>query len=292
MNKMCVLVFGANGLLGSSLLPYLKERGYALVSAGRSSMMDYIIDPRSENQIHNLLIDIKPDVIINLIGATNVDACELDVSMAVQSNLIIPKAISDSINQSGNKDIHLIHVSTDQVYNGNGNSIESMVDPVNVYGLSKLAGELVINSATSTILRTNFFGKSKCESRTSFSDWVLRSLISKDNIVLYKNVFFNALHISTLCELVESIIIKKVFGTYNAGCRDGISKSEFALRIAEKLNLTTDSVVVGDFESCNLKAKRPLNMVMNVQKLESVIGKPCPWMDDEINKAIKEHINA
>ena len=66
----------------------------------------------------------------------------------------------------------------------------------NYYSFSKYAAELALR-VNSTILRTNFFGKSMCEQRSSFTDWVYHSAINKQNIVLFSDVFFSPLSMTT-----------------------------------------------------------------------------------------------
>ena len=67
------------------------------------------------------------------------------------------------------KKIHLIHISTDQIYDDSRPSIEADINIQNVYSFSKYAADLCVSSVSSTVLRTNFFGKSLCANRVSFS---------------------------------------------------------------------------------------------------------------------------
>ena len=130
---MRVMVFGASGFLGSRLTPYLTDNSFEVLTIGRSLGQDFNIDPTDSRAILELLDHIKPDCIVNLAAATNVDHCESDVSLAYMSNVAIPAAISDAITQKVNLKIQFIHISTDQVYSGTGPHSEGVVKPVNVY---------------------------------------------------------------------------------------------------------------------------------------------------------------
>lgn len=288
-----ILVFGSNGLLGSSLVPYLTERKQEVITAGRSSLLHHVLNTRDVEAVRSLLDNTRPDVVINLIAATNVDACEADLPMALQSNALIPAAISEAIAQSSNSPaIHLIHISTDQVYSGEGGHVEGVVSPVNVYGLTKLTGELMIRYPRSTVLRTNFYGKSQCASRISFSDWIYGALLRSENITLFTDVYFNALHVSSICDVIERIYQNEITGTYNLGCGSGISKAEFAVKFAKQLGLSVDSARMGRLEEHPLKARRPLNTIMDTDRLEKRLGFKCPEIQDEIVRTAMEYKHA
>ena len=250
-----VIVFGANGLLGSSLCPYLDSAGYHVFSAGRSEKLDFTLDVLNVDSVKQLFDAVRPDHAINLIAATNVDQCEADATMATKANTLIPAAISRAATASDAKNIHLVQISTDQVYEGIGDHVEEDVAPVNVYGLSKLAGELMMDQKRTAVLRTNFYGRSALSARPGFSDWVISTLTDGKDNTLFKDVRFSALHISSLCLIIQKALTSKLSGTYNVGCRDGISKADFALTLGAELGLSTCSAKVGALSDLTLKAR-------------------------------------
>ena len=288
MSVSKVLIFGSSGLLGSRLTPYLRSCGYDVVSVGRSDA-DYILTNFESNSLESLLKLHKPDCIINLIAATNVDICEKDVPLAVGSNMLVPAALSKAIDTFAPGSCHFIHISTDQVYDGTGEHKEDIICPLNVYGVTKYSGELMIKTPSVTILRTNFFGKSYNSSRVSFSDWVVRSLKNSERVTFFEDVRFSALHMDTLCELLDQIIIRRLTGTYNLGCRNGISKADFAILLAQNLGLSLEKVTIGKSTDLKLPARRPLNMTMDIGRFESVSGLKCPDIFEQINKTAQEY---
>jgi dTDP-4-dehydrorhamnose reductase len=185
----------------------------------------------------------------------------------------------------------LVHISTDQVYDGPGPHAEDEVHPINVYGLSKYTGELLAERVGATVLRSNFYGRSRCEGRVSFSDWVVRSLREKTPITVFDDVMFSAVHIDTLCDFIARSIERRPAGIFNAGCRDGISKAGFALALAHALGLPTDNVKVGTSADVFLKARRPLDMTLQVARLEAALNLQCPNMLNEIEHTWKEYLN-
>ena len=120
------------------------------------------IDLNDLEKLKDLIKNINPDIIINCVGNTNVDFCEKNKKIAFNDNALTVKNLVYCLQFLKTKP-HLIHISTDQVYNGvfKGNpSRENEICAKNIYGISKLKGELELkNYKKKTILRTNFFGK-------------------------------------------------------------------------------------------------------------------------------------
>lgn len=170
-----ILLLGATGLLGSSLRSVLAEQGHLVFTHGRSEGADYLADISNQAATFQLLDEISPDVIVNLVGLTNVDRCEAEPAEAYLVNVKPVENICDWINQRS-ANCHLVQISTDQLYDGNGCNDEQDVKLTNTYASTKYQAELAASSVSSTILRTNFFGLSHCSKRTSLTDWLFESL--------------------------------------------------------------------------------------------------------------------
>lgn len=289
-----VIVFGASGLLGASLVPVLRTRGYTVLAQSRGPGADLCLDPSNRTEVADVLALHRPVAVVNLVAATNVDQCETQTELAWQANAGVVAAIAEGIHALGNAPAarpHLVHISTDQVYDGPGPHAEDEVHPINVYGLTKYTGELLAERVGATILRSNFYGRSRCVGRVSFSDWLVRSLREKTPITVFDDVKFSAIHIGTLCEFIARSIELRPAGIFNAGCRDGISKAGFALALAHALGLPTDNVKVGSSADAALKARRPVDMTLQVARLEAVLNLQCPNMLNEIQHTAKEYLN-
>ena len=287
-----VIVFGASGLLGASLLPVIRACGYTALAQSRSPGADLCLDPSNRAEVAAVLALHRPVAVVNLVAATNVDQCETQTELAWQANVGVVAAIAGGILALGNAPAsrpHLVHISTDQVYDGPGPHAEDEVHPINVYGLSKYTGELLAERVGATILRSNFYGRSRCVGRVSFSDWLVRSLREKTQITVFDDVKFSAIHIDTLCGYIARSIELRPSGVFNAGCRDGISKAGFALALAHALGLPTDNVKVGTSADLDLKARRPADMTLSVARLEAAFNLQCPNMLSEIERTSKEY---
>lgn len=289
-----VIVFGASGLLGASLMPVLRARGHTVLAQSRRPGEDLYLDPSDRAVVASALARYRPDAVVNLVATTNVDLCETQTELAWQANAGVVDAIAYGIAACGGVQElrpHLVHVSTDQVYDGAGPHAEDEVHPINVYGLSKYTGELLAERVGATILRSNFYGRSRCIGRVSFSDWLVRSLREKKHITVFDDVKFSAIHMDTLCDLIARSIDSRPAGIFNAGCRDGISKARFALALADSLDLPIDNVKVGNSADAAFKARRPLDMTLQVTRLEAALHLQCPAIWAEIAHTAKEYLN-
>jgi len=284
-----ILITGARGLLGSSLCPYLESCGYNVIQLSRKTDSSLQIELTDRKQVIKVLSKFSPDVIINLAALTDVDASENDPQLAYMLNVRIVENIVSWI-RNNKESCHLVQISTDQVYDGNGPHKETDINITNYYGFSKYAGELAAASVLSTVLRTNFFGASECESRTSLSDWMVRSLQNNCKITVFDDVLFSPLSIKKLTELIELVIVKAIPGIFNLGSKHGLSKAEFALLLAKTLKLHTSSMVVGASDKAKLKTYRPKDMRMDSSYFENKFNVELPTLKEEI-ESIKSDYN-
>lgn len=270
MNRICVV--GASGLLGSSLVPALIDTGHEVFCLSRTLVQpDWVLVDFGEQCSVNAALDyIQPNFILNLAAVTDVEKCEHDPHLAFLGNTLVVERICSWMRVNPAKS-HLIQVSTDHNYDSLGFSKEEDLRIVNHYGFSKYAGELAAQAVDATILRTNFFGKSKCESRISFSDWVYDALISERLIYAFRDVFFSPLHINTLIEVFHQILKNPVSGTFNLGSKDGLSKAEFIFEFANSTELKTSNITLIQVGEMAMRTARPRDMRMDSSKIELVL---------------------
>ncbi|MEQ1621780.1 MAG: SDR family oxidoreductase [Methylococcales bacterium] len=285
-----ILILGCTGLLGASLAPVLKGNGYEVEVHGHTKTSRYTADLTEFGATLELLNKICPSVIINLVGLTNVDQCENHPNQAYLVNVRTVENIAAWIRQQS-KPCHLIHISTDQVYDGASSHTEEQVTLTNYYAFSKYAGELAAAVVPGTILRTNFFGLSHCAQRVSLSDWLFQAFLSGQAIQVFDDVFFTPLSMQSLSELIALVVKNKPNGVFNLGSCQGMSKADFAYYFAESLGLSTHEVSRASVDQAiNLKAYRPKDMRMDCSKFEQTLGVKLPILRDEINRVSKEYL--
>jgi dTDP-4-dehydrorhamnose reductase len=279
---MRVMVFGGSGLLGSSLMPYLRTCGHDVYGSARNKKSDVRVDLTDIDQVHDVLDKIMPEIVVNLAALTNVDECERQPQLAYLTHVRAVENLARWIKDK-NQSCHLVQISTDQVYDGPGPHKETGVTLSNYYGFSKYAGELVAATVPSTILRTNFFGPSRCDTRQSLSDWLVQSLKQNDSITVFDDIRFSPLSLQTLIEMIEFVMAKRIQGIFNLGSRHGMSKADFAFTLAGILGLPVQRMSRGTAAKVHLTAYRPNDMCMDSSLFEETLGLKLPTLQEEIH---------
>jgi dTDP-4-dehydrorhamnose reductase len=147
-----VAILGAGGMLGSDLVPIL-ETEHQVIAFGRGSL-----DITDAAGTLSGLRGAVPEVVINCAAATDVDRCEREPGWAHRLNAEGARNVAVACGAVGAR---LIHISTDFVFSGNLDRAydeTDQVDPINVYGASKLAGEREVleHCPGATIVRTQW----------------------------------------------------------------------------------------------------------------------------------------
>lgn len=274
------LITGATGLLSDYLIEACGKHG-AVTTTARSGG-DRRCDLTDRAAVRALLSDVAPDVVVHAAGLTDVDRCEREPDRAYAANRDAGANIASQLPSSA----RLVFVSTDQVYpDVAGPHAEDAVGPVNIYGRSKLAGEqAALQHPGALVLRTNFFGPSRREGRASLSDFVIRSLSARQNATFFSDILFSPLHMATLGALVAEAMERGMTGVFNAGCRNGASKADFALAVARHEGLQTETSLIGNSTVLPDRAPRPKDMRMAVGRIEQALGRTMPTLDEEVAK--------
>ena len=114
---MKILVIGATGLLGSAILKENKSKKISIKGTSREKKKNLInLDLTNTSQAREVLKKFDPDVIVNCCALTNVDECNKSYKSAILHNSTTVKKIVN-LAISLKKRPHIIHISTDQVYN-------------------------------------------------------------------------------------------------------------------------------------------------------------------------------
>lgn len=276
-----IMVAGAHGLLGSTLIPYLRTCGHEVLAHSRKAAGIGCADLTDPVQARAALDEAAPEVILNLAALTSVDECERSPQLAYLANVRIVENLAKWIKLNGNA-CYLVQLSTDQVYDGLGPHKESDIVLSNYYAFSKYAGELAAATVPSTVVRTNFFGPSQCTGRASLSDWLMQSLTHGNPITVFDDVRFSPLSLPRLVKLLELVAVRREPGIFNLGSKGGMSKADFAFAFANELGLATDHMSRGVSEQVKLAAYRPKDMRMDSSSFEDVFGVELPTLKEEI----------
>jgi dTDP-4-dehydrorhamnose reductase len=217
-------------MLGSALVHFLGSQKHVVVEANRRGMSitgrNQALTFNAEKPIENQLDLRQVDIVINAIGMIRqlIDEKSAEkIQLAFQLNSSFPQ----NLNSFGMKtNTPIIQIGTDCVFSGTlGAYTEvSSFDPVDVYGLSKVEGEL--GSTNSVTLRCSIVGK-ELKSTNSLLSWVI-SQPTGATLNGYTNHFWNGISTLHFSKIVNAIIQKEMFnlGTAHVVPRDKVSKYE------------------------------------------------------------------
>ncbi len=224
----------------------------------------------------------SPSVTIHAAALTNVDDCENFPDNADLQN----RAATANLVAALPKGSRLLFISTDQVYPDEvGLHKEGTEAPVNQYGKSKLEGELeALGHGNAIAVRTNLFGPSLTEGRQSLSDFIIQNLSSAAPTTLFRDVLFSPLHFDTLAACLWKLAMSDYTGVCNLGSREGLTKAEFGLAVAAHKRLSLQNVRIGNSTDQPGRARRPLDLRMDVTRAEEILELQLPSALEEIGK--------
>lgn len=284
---MRILVLGASGLLGSRLVPHLRDSGHDVRAVSRGGRGGSRIDLREPGALREAFEKADPQAVVNLAALADVDACEREPGLARAMNAQLPGAAARLGRQAR---IPFVHISTDMVYDGPGPHPERDARPCNVYASTKLEGDLLVAAEGGCALRTNFFGRSLHPVRKSFSDWLIGGFREGRELPLLDDVDFSPLGMETLFRLVELVLSDPPAGeVLNLGSRGGCSKREFALRLAHACGLDELRERPVSLASLGHVARRPRDMRLDVSRFEARFCTMLPDLQSEIHLVAEEY---
>lgn len=289
-----ILITGCNGFLGSNLIRFLSSPDYQIVGTSLNENLENknflfkkgdLSDPAFTK---SLIQSINPDIIINTVAWTDVDACELQPEKAYQLNVLTAENIAKAISNEKTK---LIHFSSDQLFDGLQSfySEKSVPKPINVYGKTKLEAESVCLSyhKNTIVIRTNFFGESPKNHKPSFAEWIFNSLNEKKEMKMFTDIFFNPIEVSLLVKAIEKTFSSEYSGILNIVGNERISKYDFGVRLGEKFGFDTSLIVPSKSTEFNFKAARPLDMSLSTKLYENLFNYQLPSLEDSLNKFVE-----
>ena len=274
-NEEQILITGANGQLGTALRKKYPKAQFADITE-----LD-ITDVQSVNNYDWS----KIATIINAAAFTNVDGAETPEGRKVAWK-VNAQAVANLAKIAQQKDITLIHVSSDYVFDGTAtgpHTEEENFTPLSVYGASKAAGDLVVSTLPKYyIIRTAWVigeGKNFVRTMLSLAEKKISPTVVSDQI---GRLTFTSELVRAIDHLISS---GSPYGTYNvtnSGPLNSwaeITRQIFALAKVEDLvvtDITTEKYFIGQENI----APRPLNSDMSLQKIHATGFKSTDWQED------------
>ncbi|MGX9245773.1 dTDP-4-dehydrorhamnose reductase [Sphingobacterium multivorum] len=273
---MRIVVTGANGQLGSELRDLL---------AGQTSRDCFFLDrkqlPLEQTLIiQDILAQYQPDIIIHAAAYTAVDKAESEPELADRINHLASEEIAQYCHIHGSK---LIAFSTDYVFNGNSAialAEDSPVDPINVYGLTKLKGEQAIQKwlPEGIIIRTSWVYSTY---GNNFVKTMIRLMGEREEISVINDQIGSPTYAKDLADAILAIIDSGVWegGIYHFSNEGEISWYDFAVAIRDLKSLSCKINLIPTTQYPT-PARRPHYSLLDKSKIKNTFSIAVPsWKD-------------
>lgn len=301
---MKVLVTGVAGQLGHDVMNELAARGHEGVGSDLAPAYSGIADGSAVTkaayvpmditnaaQVREVISAVHPDAVIHCAAWTAVDAAE-DADKQAKVQAINVQGTANIAAVCKELDCKMMYISTDYVFNGQGETPWDPdckdYQPLNVYGQSKLGGELAVSGALEKyfIVRIAWvFGLNG----SNFIKTMLKLSETHDTLRVVCDQIGTPTYTYDLARLLVDMIESEKYGYYHATNEGGyISWYDFACEIFRQAGRATKVQPVTTAEYGVSKAARPFNSRLDKSKLAANGFTPLPDWKDALARYLKE----
>ena len=288
---MRILVTGSNGLLGQKLIKLLGNKpDIELLAtskgANRVSNQDGYqyksLDITNQQEINTVFDEFKPNAVINTAAMTNVDACEDDKELCWDLNV---NAVNYLIEASKKHHTHLIHLSTDFVFDGESGPYKEtdQPNPLSYYGKSKYEAEKLLQASDIkwAIARTIIvYGVAENMSRSNIVLWAKDALAKGNPLTIVDDQFRSPTLAEDLAMGCWLIAEKQAEGIYHLSGKDNLSVLDLVYAVADFYGHDKSNITPISSASLNQTAKRPPKTGFILDKaINDLAYSPCSFKE-------------
>lgn len=293
---MKVFVTGVGGQLGHDVINELTSRGYEaigsdVVDVGASGVPYVALDITDAKAVERVITEIRPDAVVHCAAWTAVDAAE-DADKQEKVKAINVDGTQNIANAAKMVDAKMVYISTDYVFDGQG-TVPWEPDckeyaPLNVYGQTKLGGELAVSSTLEKyfIVRIAWvFGLNG----GNFIRTMLQVWKNHPQVRVVNDQIGTPTYTYDLARLLVDMIESEKYGYYHATNEGGyISWYDFTKEIYRQAGMDTEVLPVTTEEYGLSKAARPFNSRLDKKKLTDNGFVPLPDWKDALQRYLQE----
>lgn len=278
---MKVLLTGSKGQLGSDLQIILSSYGHNVIGVDRENL-----NITNFNDVESYFLSNHFDIIIHCAAYTTVDKAESEIYDCYNVNY---KGTYNLVLQAKKYGMKFLYFSTDYIFDGSGQEpwkVNSVPNPINHYGESKLLGEFSVQSLLQEyyIIRISWvFGKHG----KNFARTILNLAKTKNSISVVSDQIGSPTYTVDLSNFISSIILTNNYGIYHVTNEGYCSWFEFASEIIRLSNLKCSilPILSSDYKT---DAKRPYNSRLDKTKIDNIGLKRLPDWKNATNRFMKE----
>ena len=303
---MKFFVTGVNGQLGHDVMNELIKRGHSGTGSDLAPVYSGIddgtavtaapyvsLDITDKNAVNRVLTEIRPDAVVHCAAWTAVDAAEDNVALVRRVNADGTRYIAEACKAI---DCKMLYLSTDYVFDGEGTTPWDpdckTYKPLNVYGQTKLEGELAVSSVLDKyfIVRIAWvFGLNG----KNFIKTMINVGKTHSEVRVVSDQVGTPTYTYDLSRLLIDMCESDKYGYYHATNEGGyISWYDFCVEIYRQYGLDTKVIPVTTAEYGLSKAKRPFNSRLDKSKLVKNGFTPLPDWKDALKRYLRQLENS
>ncbi len=284
---MKILLFGGSGQLGYDLIRRAADLNFEIVAPVTSE-----VDITDRAEVGAIVEKTAPTIVINSAAYTAVDLAEEEPERAHAVNALGAELVATACLRRGTR---LIHISTDYVFDGEGDTPlteESPVRPLNVYGASKLEGERAVGKVLgdrALVVRTaSLYG----QRGANFVGTMLKLFSERERIQVVADQWMSPTWTGYFAEVILDLCRIPCSGVVHAACEGAVSWYTFAQAILRHSSERLPSGAMCSIEPTTAEvyarpARRPRYSVLDCGKLAGLLGRPpLNW-----EEALKEYLH-
>lgn len=284
---MRVLLTGAGGQLAHDVAPVLVEAGHQ-VEPSTSAQVDF----RQRGALERALRERRPDCVVNCAAYTAVDRAESEPEQAAAVNR---EALAELGAAAAALGIHVVHISTDYVFDGRAcrpYAEEAPVAPASVYGRTKAEGEaaLAASGAEAAVVRTSWlYGAGG----GNFVRTILGLAAERERLTVVDDQLGSPTWTRDLAGLIATLVERRVNGLYHYSNEGVASWYDLALAVVEEARahgarLAVQWVEPVPTEAFPRPAPRPAYSVLSKRKVRALLGAPIPHWRASLRRMLEE----
>lgn len=270
---MRIFIVGASGFVGRIIFEYLSGE-YETYGSFYSNPVEGLIhlDMTDQKEVKEILTSLKPDIIIHPAANPNVEYCEAHPKETWQVNVEGSRNLIETARDIGAK---FVYFSSDYVFDGTNGpySEDDVPNPINEYGLQKLAVEKLIKNSMENYLIIRITIVYGWEQRGK--NFVM-GLIKNLKNGRFMNIPFDQIgsptYVNNMVQVVKELIESDKIGIYHVAGTNLMDRYTFAKNIAEIFGLDENLLIPVTTNQLGQIAKRPLKAGMKIDKVQKDVS--------------------
>ena len=276
---MKILVTGVKGQLGYDVVKELEKRGHTAIGVDIDEM-----DITDQEAVRRVVTRAAPEAVVHCAAYTAVDAAEDHEELC---RLVNARGTEHMVNVCRDLDCKLMYISTDYVFNGQGErpwEPDDEREPLNVYGQTKYEGELAVETLEKYfIVRIAWvFGVNG----KNFIKTMLNLGKTRDSLTVVDDQIGSPTYTYDLARLLVDMVETEKYGRYHATNEGLCSWYEFACEIFKEAGIQVKVSPVSS-DRYPARAKRPMNSRMDKSKLRDMGFEPMPSWQDALRRYLE-----